>query len=149
MKKTLLILAVLALVPLTAWAQGLVPCGGANQPACGLCDVFVLVNNVIKFFLIPSPSLNGGIAIVPAIATLMLVIGGFFFITGGASPAELLQGGGSGDPAGLKRGKAIITAAVVGLIIIYGSWLFLNFGFEKLGVVEFKAGAQYWELQCR
>lgn len=145
-----LAILVLSVIPVHGEAQ-LVPCGGcaefdsltgvclAQQPNCEFCHIFVLIQNILNIFLFP---------IVPSIATLMIVIGGFFLLTGGASPGELLQGGGKGDPAGLKRGKSILTATVIGLIVVYGAWLFINLIFATFGAVQWQGFGEWWQIQC-
>ncbi|TSC56878.1 MAG: hypothetical protein Greene071421_388 [Parcubacteria group bacterium Greene0714_21] len=113
----------LALLPSVADA-GLIPCGGINpdgtkQSACGLCHIFVLGGNIINFFLLPPPL---GAGIVPIVATILIVLGGFLLMTAG------------GDPTRLKKAGAVLTAVVVGLIIIYASGLLLGTLFTAIGV---------------
>lgn len=117
----------LALVPFSANAGGLIPCGGVNpdgtnQSDCGLCHVFVLGGNIINFFLYPN-NLNNNFAIVPIVATILIVVGGFLLITAG------------GDPNRLEKAKSVLTAVVVGLIIIYAADLLLKTMFTAIGVL--------------
>jgi hypothetical protein len=121
----------LALLPFGTNAAGLIPCGydannnGKIDPGeqCGLCHIFALGGNIINFFLIPDTSgPNKGFAIVPIVATLLILVGGFLLITAG------------GDPARLKKASAVLTAVTVGLIIIYASGLLLGTLFTAIGV---------------
>lgn len=90
---------------LTSAAQGLVPCGpGTSKTSCDLCDLFTLVQNVINFSI--------GIAMV--LGTAFIVYGGFLILTAGGSPERV------------KSGRSAIIAAIVGLIIVLGSWLIVD-----------------------
>ena len=119
------------LAPLLIKAQGLVPCGQPGNP-CGFCDIFALISNIIRFFLVPTAT-NANIAIVPLLGTLFLVIGGFFILTAG------------GDPQRQTRGKNVLLATIIGLVIIYGSWIFLSLIFDTFTKVQWNNWA---EIQC-
>jgi len=93
----------------------LVPCGpGTEKEVCELCDFFVLFDNIVDFLLVPRSDLNGGIPIIPLIATVMIMIGGAMFYFS----AE--------DPRMVQRAKSLLTYVVIGLILIYGAWLIVN-----------------------
>lgn len=119
-------------------AQGLVQCGGTGQPACGVCDIFTLITNIVNFFLIPTAQ-NNYFAIVPILAALLFMIGGGYLVLGG------------GNPQMLEKGKTILTAVVVGLIIVYAAWLFLNTLFMALGVQQWvglgDSSGRFWKIQ--
>ena len=128
----LLILAVLffSLMPEQVDAQGLVPCGGQNQPACQLCYFFVLFDNIVRFILFD---------IVPPIAVLMVVIGGVMFFAA------------VGDPAKISQAKSLLTAVAIGLVIIYGAWLLVNFFFLVIGVATWDGWSlkeSWWKINC-
>jgi hypothetical protein len=124
----LLIFGVLAtLVPSSAEAAGLVPCGGTAEPSCSLCHGFVLVKNILDIFLFPT---------IPIIAALLIAVGGFFMLTGAASPQNL------------SRGRTIILAVVIGVLIIYGSWLFINLLLSFFGVTIWTGPGTWWEIPC-
>ena len=123
----------LALLPLSANAAGLIPCGASTDDTttrevneaqqCGLCHIFVLGGNIINFFLYPDFSgLNKGFAPVPTIAIVLIMVGGFLLMTAG------------GDPNRLDKAKAVLTAVVIGLIIIYASGLLLATLFTAIGI---------------
>ncbi|MDO8663843.1 MAG: hypothetical protein Q7K28_03375 [Candidatus Wildermuthbacteria bacterium] len=106
--------------------SGLVPCGGcatydenkvctAKQPACGFCDVFGLTNNILQFILT---------RVLTSVAVLMFVIGGAYFLIAGSSPQLL------------TKGKTILTAAAIGLVIILASYVFMNTLFMYIGVAK-------------
>ena len=130
--------------PMQTDAAGLVPCGGCNvdldpttgqcpagqeQDPCNFCHIFALGNNILSFLLIPSVSNPAPIVLV--VATLLFAVGGFFFFISAGSTARL------------ERGKQIITATIIGLLIIYGAWLFIGLLLNSLGVT-----GSWWEIDC-
>jgi hypothetical protein len=80
-------------------------CGQPNAPACSL-NVFVKVGvNVANFIL----------GIVGALTLLMFVFGGLtWMLSGGSSSA-------------VQKGKDIIIGSVVGLLIVFASYMIINF----------------------
>ena len=66
----------------------------------------------------------------------MLIIGGLYLLISGASPKSF------------ENAKSAITAAVVGLVIIFVSWVLLNTLFTYLGVSEWTGLESWWEIQC-
>jgi hypothetical protein len=119
----------------TAEADGLVPCGGEGEDPCNFCHLFQLGANVITFLLVPS-GFNNWIAIVPILAGLLLALGGFFFLISGTNLARLDQG------------KQIIKTVVVGLIIIYGAWLFLSLLLNALDITDWTGLDEWWQIEC-
>jgi len=125
---TFLALLFFSLVPVQAALEPLVPCGpGTAKPKCELCDFFVLLNNVINFFLL---------RIVLPVATLILVIGGLMFMIAYFGGAEMLPGGVKGGPALLSQAKRVITSVVIGLILIFAAWLILGSFFQVIGLAN-------------
>ena len=106
-----------------------------EEPGCNFCHIFVLTSNIITFLLVPS-AINGLIAIVPIAVALLLALGGFFIFSS------------AGNPGRLEQGKKIITATVVGLLIIYGSWVFINLLLSAMGVAEWTGLGTWWEVEC-
>lgn len=117
-----------------AGSGGLVPCGGESQPACNFCHIFVLINNIIQFLLVPS-ALNP-IPIIPVIASLLVAWGGFVWLTSAGSPQRV------------KQGQQILFAVVVGLLIVYGAWLFIELILSSLGAVNFTGTGNWFEIEC-
>src|SRR3989344_3992352 len=134
----LFLLAILfvASIPLSATAQSLVPCGGPGQPACGLCTLFELVHNIITFLLVPS-AFNSGIPLVLVLAGLLFAVGGFFMLTA------------AGNMNNLARGRVVIFSTVVGLLIVYGSWIVINLVLATFGAATFTGTSTWWQIECR
>jgi len=121
------IIVLISLFPTAADAQGLVPCGNEGQPACSLCHTFVLGSNILNVFLFP---------IVPIIAAFLIAVAGFFLFTA------------AGSLQGIQRARQVATATVVGLVIIYGAWLFVNLLLSTLGVTIWSGVGSWWEIDC-
>ncbi|MBI2577629.1 MAG: hypothetical protein HYV77_02165 [Candidatus Wildermuthbacteria bacterium] len=151
MKKILVALFILAaaagfLAPQGAEAQErLIPCGFDENndgnldatEACGFCDIFQLINNLIKFFLVPTINgPNNGFAIVPLIATLLFVVGGFFYLVSPTNPS--LQ----------TKAKDIMVSVVIGLAIVYSAWVVIDFLLSAFGIVSWQGFDNWWTINC-
>ena len=89
--------------------------GTLSATDCGdyaISDFLALAINISKFVF----------GIIGSLTLLMFVYGGVMF----------LISAGSADKVG--QAKKIITAAVVGLLIVFGSWLIINFVFKAMGL---------------
>ena len=145
---SLAILLGFLLLPLLVSAQGLVPCGGCaefdpdtgqclvQQSACKLCHLFQLVNNILNWILF---------TLIPIIAPIFVVIGGIYLLIA------------RGDPGMFSKGKSVLTAAVIGLIIVYTAWVVLMTILNFLGVAPWTGLADnpltpekegWWQIQC-
>ena len=132
----LLLAVVLSFAPMFSYAQeGLVPCGETGNP-CQLCHLFQLISNVLNWVLF---------IIIPIVAPIFLVIGGIYLLIA------------RGDPGMFTKGKDILTATVIGLIIVYVAWVVLMTILSFLGVASWtglvdnpltpeKEG--WWQIQC-
>lgn len=125
-----ILFAVLAFVlPTSAQAQ-IIPACALGDGGCTSCDFVALFVNIAGFFL----SIIGGIVV------LMFVIGGFFFVISG----------GSGNR--VNKGKEIITGAIIGLALVLGAWLIINFSIAAaLGETDFskvKILGNEWSSYC-
>jgi hypothetical protein len=118
-------------------AGGLVPCGDPGEPDCNFCHLFALTNNIVVFFLLPDGSLNKNIPFVPVLAGLFIAIGGFFMLSAAASPQNA------------AKAKTIFFAVAIGLVIIYGAWLFINLVSDAFGAVSFGGeGLPWYKVNC-
>jgi len=80
----------------------IIPCEG-NE--CGVCDIFKLISNVIKFaaFTIAAP-----------LAGIIMAYGGFKLITSGSNESNK------------SKGTNAIWAAVWGILITFGAYVIVN-----------------------
>jgi len=106
---------------------GLVPCGGICCP-CQLCDFFVMFERIYRFVLF---------TIIPPLATLMVVIGGFFYIT-----AYLGIQGGSGEES-IKTANSLFKNVAIGLLIVYGAHIFITF---FLWAIQYQGAGDWWKV---
>lgn len=94
---------------------GLVPCGPADMGfyyECDVCGMVKLVDNIIDFI-----SVN----IAPYLALLMIVAGAVTMMMSGGSETVY------------KKGKEIITMALIGLLLVWGSWIIIDVIMSGLG----------------
>ena len=111
-----LFLLLFSWMPTQAQAAGLVPCGGGqDEKACTFCDFFVMTNGIIQFVMT---------VIVPAVAVLMLIVGGGLFFFAGVKP-DLLQ-----------KAKDIIWSVVIGLLIIFAAFLIVGTILSGIGLAD-------------
>jgi hypothetical protein len=96
-------------------AAGLVPCGGPGENACSFCHIFVMLNNIVQFVIIK---------IVPAVAILMMAVGGIMFFFAGGSSSMLSQA------------KGIITATIIGLVIIFAAFMLVGTILSMIGLAS-------------
>ncbi len=88
---------------------------------CQLCHSFVMANNIVNYLVIK---------IVPILAVLMLVVAGAMLYFGGANPGLL------------SRSKTLIKGIVIGLVLIYGSYILINTFLLVLGAAEINSVKQ-------
>mgnify|MGYP001615296277 CR=1 FL=1 len=100
-----IVVSLLTLLPLLAFAQGIVPCGTSTTRPCTVCDFGILIINITNFLI-------KNIAI--PLAGLMIIIGGITIMIGSASEERV------------KAGKKILTNAIIGVIIVFVAWLFVD-----------------------
>jgi len=98
-----------------------------EKDACNFCHIFLLATSILNFFL--------G-TIIPPLAALFVVVGGFMMLTAG------------GNPQSVSRGRTVLTAVVIGLIIVYASWIFVNTIFQALGVSQWAGLGNWWQISC-
>ena len=80
----------------------IIPCEGND---CGVCDIFKLISNVVKFaaFTVAAP-----------LAGIIMAYGGFKLITSGGNETER------------TKGMNAIWAAVWGILITFGAYVIVN-----------------------
>lgn len=107
MKTAKLIFFFIIFLPFLASGQ-LVPCGtgsGDEFVPCNLCNLIVLINNIVRFLLFDLGLPIGVIA---------MLVAGYFFLTAGGSEQQI------------KQGKDTLKYAILGLIIAFGAWLIID-----------------------
>lgn len=96
--------------------------GGEFRPkekaSCKFCHFPVMLLGVINFLILPPTG------IVFIIAVLLLMVGGAMFIFS------------AGRPAMTGQARRIMTATVIGLVIIYASWIIVNTFLTFIGVSQ-------------
>lgn len=130
-----IILSVFLLIPSLSYAicEGeIVPCGG-DKGVCNFCHIFELTNNIIIYMIT---------CLVPIISGVMLILGGFYFMIAGV------------DPEKMQKGKDIIKAAIIGLVVIFISWILLNTFLTNMGIAEWtglnpeSGDNSWWQIRC-
>jgi len=110
--KKLLLLSLAFILPKTAYGAGLVPCDGKD---CDINAFFTLLKNIYDFivFQLATP-----------LAILAIAIGGILVLISAGNP----------NLAGL--GKKILFAAIMGLVLVFGSWLIINAILSMVGFTK-------------
>lgn len=116
--------AVALLVPLAAYAQGLVPCTGIE---CNLCDVGHLMQNVIDYTIV-------GLAI-PLAAAMFAYAGALYFTA-------------SGNLHRVAKAHKIFKNVLTGFLIAISAWLIINTIMTVVFSKSFFNGGQWFEIQC-
>jgi hypothetical protein len=113
MKKILIIFILfIFLTPVLISAQGLVPCGGDGQEPCTISHFFTMLYRIYDFIvkMIATP-----------LAIIALTVGGIVLMIS------------AGNPNTASLGKKILWTAIIGLFLVWGSWVIINFIMEILG----------------
>lgn len=99
-----LIFAGLFLSPLCSVGAGLVPCGGPGENPCTVCDLLILIQNIIDFVI------KGAFII----CIVLVIYGGFRWLLS------------LGKEANIALGQKTIISALFGLLIVLASWLIVH-----------------------
>ena len=96
---------------------------------CTPCHLFVMIDGIIDFVLLK---------MVPLIATLILMIGGIALYTAGSSPERF------------KQAKDILTSVIIGLVIIYTSWIIVSTVLSAVGIASWVGfGSGWFQINCK
>ena len=164
MKKIVLFSLLSLVIALPVFAAGLVPCGGipacceagcrstncggsnqpicctpgcvngsppACEPRCGFCHLIVLFQNTLQLILF---------TIVPPVAIIIVGIAALLFAVGSVA-----------SPMILNQAKGILNSVMLGLIIGYGAWIFVNTFFVLIGLSSTNLGADirnWFKISC-
>jgi uncharacterized membrane protein YhdT len=130
MQKLLVALGVVAflfVLPMSASAAGLVPCGGATERPCQTCDVVVLTNNVVSWLVM----------ILGTIAAILIVVAGVRLVTSG------------GNTGAMEEAKSSMTNLIIGYLIVLSAWLVLDYGLKALLIQDGTKSFGVWnEVSC-
>lgn len=120
------LLVSLLVIPVFAFAQDpIVPCGGEGQAQCGIADIGRLFLNIFNFIVVYVSIPLAGLGIVIG-GVLIMISGG----PGGANPIT-----GIASPNMYSKGKTIITGSILGILLIWTSYLIMNSILQALGYV--------------
>src|SRR3989344_1563820 len=108
----------------------LVPCGTSANPAeCTRCDLFRLFKNIIDFV---------HVGLMPPVAAILFVWGGFLILMGGANPGWITQG------------RTIFWNTFMGVVILSSSWLITNTIINSLADESVtNPNAPWYQFECR
>lgn len=127
-----ILLIVLVLLPMLAFAlpanAAIVFCGtSANPDPCTVCDILKLVKNVIDYVTL---------TLTPIIAMLLILVSGVFVLLGGANPEMV------------TKGKKMLTNTLIGVAIIYGSFMIVNFILHSIAGNR-NVATNWFKLDCQ
>ena len=103
--------------------KGIVQCNAADG-SCNLCELFHTVMRVVNFCIK---------TLIPLVAAMLIAFGGF----------KMIVNPGNVDAA--TQAKAIITAAIVGLMIIYGGWALVDMFMQRM---NYNPGVKWYDVPC-
>lgn len=108
----------------------LVPCSGDE---CTICHIFALLNRIFNFILRD---------LTPPLAGLMFLWGGILMVVSGGSEERY------------KKGRQIFTSTLIGVFIVFASWIMVNTLIMALAsqvdvAGGFTPGDWYKGLKCR
>jgi len=82
---------------------------------CQLCHFFVMADNTIDYLMVD---------IIPILVVLMVIIGGVMFYFSGANPGLM------------ARAKTLLKSIVIGLFLIYGAYMVVNYFLVIVGAAK-------------
>jgi hypothetical protein len=134
-RKLLIAITLFLFLTATSAQATLVPCGTIDDPKtpinesqpCQLCHLFVLLDTLIKYFLT---------YIVPTVATGLVAWAGFKMVTA------------KDNRKSYEDAKNIITAVVIGIVIISASWVLLDTFLTAIGIAEWTGLGNWWQIKC-
>jgi len=108
-----------------ALAQGLIPKSSSNVATCSASDPTYCGDYKLNDFVTLAVTISQLIlGLVGSLSLIMFVYGGVMFLISAGSSDKIAQA------------KKIIVAAVVGLLIVFSSWLIIKFVTDSLGAKQ-------------
>ena len=95
--------------------------------ACNLCELIHMSVRILNFFIK---------WLIPLVAAMLIAFGGF----------RMVINQGNSDVA--EQAKAIITAAVVGLVIIYGGWAMVDLFLSRINYNAANPNVKWYNVPC-
>lgn len=130
---TLLLFVVsVPLAPLSTQANtnsaAFINCGGRGpgQEQCEFKDLLVVLYNIIEFAIK---------ILAPIFVAIMVVMGGFYYLTAGPSPGRA------------ARGKELIKWAIIGYAVIMLSYVIINTILQLVGVATWTGLNEWYDIQ--
>jgi type IV secretory pathway VirB2 component (pilin) len=133
MKLKLFLVSIISLSIGATAKAALVPCGPGFLPPddkCQFCHLFTLLDKIFDFIFVD---------LIPPVAVLAVIVAGVYFFAV------------AGNPQNQLKAKSVLTSVVIGLLIIYGSWLIINLFLSTIGLSEGEFGSNiknWFEYPC-
>lgn len=108
-------------------ADPLVMCGRTGQPACQPCDFLTMFKRIVDFFTF---------TLTPIIGTTLILFSGFVILISG------------GNSERIGAGKKMLTNTVIAIVIIYASFLIVNFFIQSLAG-DNNTATSWFKLECK
>ncbi|MEK7583168.1 MAG: pilin [Patescibacteria group bacterium] len=114
----------------------LVTCGLKSQDvketseiegACTICDILKLLKNIVDYI---------SFTLVPIFAGVMILVSGLIIVLGGAKPEMVTQG------------RSMLTNTLIGVAIIYSSYMITNFIIKSVAG-ESDVATSWFKLDCQ
>ena len=114
---------IMVAAPASAWyVTQIVPCGSPGTP-CKLCHIWQVASNLINFL-----AFNLALSIAP----LLFVVAGFLYLTS------------EGNEGKLKKAQSMFINIIVGLAMIFCSWLLVDTVLKTAGGGSFENIVPAW-----
>jgi len=94
---------------------GIVKCGQQASCPCELGDLFAMIGRIYNFIVL---------MVATPLAIIAFSVGGLILLIS------------AGNPANATKGKEIMKWAAIGLFLVFGSWLIINFVLTSLGMTS-------------
>jgi len=104
------VISIFLLLPMIAFAAGLVPCGGVDEPMCQSCHVLELINIVVNWL----------IAILTTVTALLIAYAGLRLVVS------------VGDVSAMTQAKTLISNCLIGFSIVLAGWLLIDLVLKSL-----------------
>lgn len=109
-------------------ACGAMSAGDEKYMKCTTCHFFVMIDGIIDLILLK---------IVPPLAAVILIVSGIAFYQAGANPEKL------------RVARSVLMSTIIGLVIIYTSWVIVNSVLDAVGIANWVGFGEGWfQIAC-